>query len=327
MRALILAAGLGTRLRPLTYLRAKAAIPVNGEPLARRIARSLAAQGFTDLVVNLHYLPASVTRLLGDGADLGVRLRYSWEQPVLGSAGGPRRALPLLVDGDDNPRARFLLVNGDTLTNADVRALVGAHEAAGDAGVTMALIANPRPDKYGGVTVSDGRVTGFTRAGESPRNYHFIGLQVAEARVFAGLPDGEPAESVNRVYPALLAQDPRAIAAYVCDASFQDIGRPADYLETSLELARLEGDRLRHGERVEIHSTATLTATAVWDDVSIGRDARLDSSVVCDGARVPGGARYTRSVILPARGLTPGPDERVEHGLLISPIRGLGARS
>ena len=320
MRALILAAGLGTRLRPLTHLRAKAAIPVNGEPLVLRIARSLAAHGFTDLVVNLHHLPASITRLMGDGADLGVRLRYSWEQPVLGSAGGPRRALPLLVDGDDSPRARFLLVNGDTLTGADVRALVRAHEAAEDAHVTMALIPNPRPDKYGGVIVSNGRVTGFTRAGGSPQSYHFIGLQVAEARTFAGLPDGEPAESVNRVYPALLAQAPRAIAAYVCDASFQDIGRPADYMETSLELARVEGDRLTRGERVEIHPTAALTRTAVWDDVSIGPDARLESSIVCDGARVPRGARYTRSAILPARGLTPGPGERVEHELLISPI-------
>lgn len=327
MRALILAAGLGTRLRPLTHLRAKAALPVNGEPLVRRIARSLAAQGVTDLVVNLHYRPASITRLMGDGADLGVRLRYSWEQPVLGSAGGPRHALPLLVDGDDSPRARFLLVNGDTLTSADVRALVRTHEAAGDARVTMALIPNPRPDKYGGVTVSDGFVTGFTRAGASSRTYHFIGLQVAEARAFADLPDGEPAESVNSVYPALLAQAPRAIAAYVCDASFQDIGRPADYLRTSLELAGVEGDRLTRGERVEIDPSAALTATAVWDDVSIGPGARLDSSVVCDGARVPGGARYTRAVILPAHGLTAGPGERVEHDLLIAPIKEPGADS
>ena len=320
MRALILAAGLGTRLRPLTSVRAKAAIPVNGEPLIRRIARNLAAHEFTDLVVNLHHQPATIARLMGDGADLGVRLRYSWEQPVLGSAGGPRHALPLLVDGDDDPRARFLLVNGDTLTDADLRALVRAHEDASDAAVTMALIPNPRPDKYGGVTVEGNRVTGFTRAGMSERNYHFIGVQVAEARAFAGLADGRPSESVNHVYPKMLVEDPRSICAFISDASFQDIGTPADYLRTSLDLAAREGDHLAAGKGVRVDSSATLTDTLVWDDVILEAGVRLEASIVCDGARVPRNARYQRCVILPAEGLTPASGERLEHGLLIAPF-------
>ena len=109
--ALVLTAGLGTRLRPLTLVRAKPAIPVAGEPLVRRIVRWLAANGVTDVVLNLHYLPATLTAVVGDGSDLGARVRYSWEQPqVLGSAGGPRQALPIL--GAD----AFLIVNGDTLS-------------------------------------------------------------------------------------------------------------------------------------------------------------------------------------------------------------------
>src|SRR6185503_20979023 len=95
-RALVLTAGLGTRLRPLTLVRAKPAIPVAGEPLVRRIVGRLAAQGVTDVVLNLHHLPATLTRVIGEGADLGVRARYSWEPHLLGSAGGPRRALPLI---------------------------------------------------------------------------------------------------------------------------------------------------------------------------------------------------------------------------------------
>ena len=320
MRALILAAGLGTRLRPLTYVRAKAAVPVNGEPLVQRIVRRLAGEGITDLVVNLHHRPATIARRLGDGSDLNVRLRYSWEQPVLGSAGGPRHALPLLVDGDDDPRARFLLVNGDTLTDADLPGLSRAHEQAGDASITMALIPNPQPEKYGGVTVEGDRVTGFTRAGAAARSYHFIGLQLAEARAFAALPDNQPIESVNDVYPRLLAGDPRAICAYISNAAFHDIGTPADYLRTSLDFAAAEGDRLRDGARVRIDPSAVLTGTAVWDDVIIEPGARLDASIVCDGARVPGGVRYARCVILPAQGLTPSEHERVEHGLLISPF-------
>ncbi len=97
-RALLLTAGLGTRLQPLTYVRAKAAVPINGEPLVRRVIRILATAGIRDLVLNLHHRPQSIAACVGDGSDLDVRVRYSWEQPVLGSAGGPRRALPLVVD-------------------------------------------------------------------------------------------------------------------------------------------------------------------------------------------------------------------------------------
>ncbi len=93
-----LTAGLGTRLEPLTYVRAKAAVPVNGEPLVRRVIAWLAAQRIRDIVLNLHHLPATITADVGDGSDLGVRVRYSWENPVLGSGGGPRHALPLLID-------------------------------------------------------------------------------------------------------------------------------------------------------------------------------------------------------------------------------------
>src|SRR5215471_9714767 len=95
--ALVLTAGLGTRLRPLTLVRAKPAMPVAGEPMVRRIVRWLATAGVSDVVLNLHYLPETIARVVGDGSDLGVRARYSWEQPlVLGSAGGPRLALDIV---------------------------------------------------------------------------------------------------------------------------------------------------------------------------------------------------------------------------------------
>jgi NDP-sugar pyrophosphorylase family protein len=320
VRALILAAGLGTRLRPLTSLRAKAAVPVNGDALIRRIVRRLVGEGVSDLIVNLHHLPETVTRVLGDGSDLGARIRYSWENPVLGSAGGPRHALPLLVDGDPDPRARFLLVNGDTLTDADLSGLMRAHEAAGNACVTMALIPNPEPEKYGGVIVDGDRVVGFTRRGATERSYHFIGLQVAERRVFAGLPDGEAAESVSQVYRTLLAAHRSAIAAYVTAASFQDVGTPADYLSTSLAIASVEGDKLVGTNGVTVESETVLTDTAVWDDVVIGRGARLERTIVCDGARIPAGSHYSGCVILPRAGRSPGPGERIENGLLIAPL-------
>jgi NDP-sugar pyrophosphorylase family protein len=199
-RALVLTAGLGTRLRPLTYIRAKAAVPVNGETLARRAVRWLVAQGITDLVLNLHHRPESITASVGDGSDMGARVRYTWEQPVLGSAGGPRRALPLLVDGaaqstgtSSSAIETFVIVNGDTLTNVDLAAMSRRHAESG-ALVTMALIPNPRPERYGGVLLGEGEtVAGFTRAGAARDTYHFIGVQFVHASVFAGLADGVPA--------------------------------------------------------------------------------------------------------------------------------------
>ena len=111
--ALVLAAGLGTRLRPLTFCRAKAAVPVAGVPLIRRHLARLAILGVRDVVVNLHHRPDTIAAVVGDGAALGTRVRYSWERVLLGSAGGPRRALPLLDD-------RFFLINSDTLCDVDL---------------------------------------------------------------------------------------------------------------------------------------------------------------------------------------------------------------
>jgi NDP-sugar pyrophosphorylase family protein len=324
--ALVLTAGLGTRLEPLTSIRAKGAVPVNGDTLARRVIRWLVSEGIRDLVLNLHHRPASITASVGDGSDLGARVRYSWENPVLGSAGGPRHALPLLVDnsvGNEQRAARseqrFLLVNGDTLTDVHIGDMQSAHVACG-ATVTMALIPNPRPDKYGGVIVSDnGWVTGFTRTGGSAQpSYHFVGVQIAEPRAFESLNDGVPAETVNGIYRQMIAADPHSIAGFIGDASLRDIGTPVHNFETSLNLAESEGDQLANGRRVEIHPTASVVRTAIWDDVKIGAAAKLHECIVCDGAEIPAGARYQRCVILSASGRTALGKQRIEGSLLIA---------
>ncbi len=317
-RALILTAGLGTRLQPLTYVRAKAAVPINGEPLVRRVIRTLSNAGITDLVLNLHHRPESIARFVGDGSDLGVRVRYSWEQPVLGSAGGPRHALGLVAEHDEDD---FLIVNGDTLTDVDIWSLMARHRESG-ALVTMALIPNPRPSHYGGVAVSaDGWVTGFARAqsaaaGAGSAPFHFIGVQVARARAFAELEDGVPAESVNALYPALIARNPRSVAAYISNASFLDIGTPQDCLETSLALAGVEGARLV-GARGHIGNSAVLVRTTLWDDVTVGGGAQLYECVVADCVNIPDDARYERCAIVRASGRTPAAGERLDGDLLV----------
>jgi NDP-sugar pyrophosphorylase family protein len=299
--ALILTAGLGTRLRPLSYERAKGALPVAGEPLVRRILRWLAAGGVTEAVLNLHHLPHTLTAVVGDGSDLGVRVRYSWETPVLGSAGGPKRALPLL-DSD-----RFLIVNGDTLTDLDVAPLIAEHDRSG-ALVTMALVGNARPDKYSGLAVDgDGSVTGVVRRGATEPSHHFFGVQVVEARAFESVPDDTPWETVGALYPALIAARRGSVRAFMADATYLDIGTPADYLESSLRIADREGGAPAVGRRARIDAGARVERSILWDDVVIEAGALLKECVVADGVRVPADTSWHGVTLRNAAGeLAPG---------------------
>jgi len=292
--ALLLTAGLGTRLRPLTLVRAKPAVPVAGEPIVRRIIEWLGRQQVTELVLNLHHLPHTLSTIVGDGSDMGVRVRYSWEQPdVLGSAGGPRRALPMI--GSDT----FFLVNGDTMTDLALAPLADAHQQSG-ALVTLALVPNREPDRYSGIKLADDRFTGFARRGaDAIGSYHFIGVQVAHADAFRALPDGRVA-NIHEVYTALVASRPGCIRGYVCDAAFWDIGTPADYRDTNAEFLRQESSPRADGRRARIDSTAQLTRSILWDDVDVRARAILEDCIVTDGVTVPAGSIHRRSILVRA---------------------------
>ncbi|MBI4265935.1 MAG: NDP-sugar synthase [Acidobacteria bacterium] len=318
--ALVLTAGLATRLRPLSLVRAKAAVPVAGEPLVRRILRQLAAAGVADVVLNLHYLPHTLTAIVGDGSDLGVRVRYSWETPVLGSAGGVRHALDLLRSSSSLlPSSSFFVINGDTLTDVDLAELLSAHRRT-DALVTMAVVPNTEPERYGGVLVdADDAVTGFARRGASAHSYHFVGVQIAEVTAFASLIDGVPTESVGSLYPSLIEARRGAVRAHVCAAAFLDIGTPADYLQTSLGVAAREGRVPTLGARVRIDPTARVERTVLWDDVDVGAGVLLRECVVTDGVHVPADTSWT-GVTLRLAGGELAPGERRIDGLAIASI-------
>ena len=160
--ALVLTAGRGTRLDPLTRLVAKPAVPLGDRTLIEHVLAWVRAQGVTDVVLNLHHLPRTIAAIVGDGTHLGVGARYSWEQPLLASD-------------------RFLIVNGDTLCTFDVAPMVRAHIESG-ADVTMAVVPNPDPSHYNGLTIDADRVvTGFVPRGQADGGWHFIGIQVVEA--------------------------------------------------------------------------------------------------------------------------------------------------
>ncbi len=304
--ALVLTAGLATRLRPLSLVRAKAALPVAGETLAERVLRWLAGAGVTDAVLNLHHLPHTLTSAIGDGSQLGVRVRYSWEMPLLGSAGGPRRALPLLASAAGNGRRSFLVVNGDTLTDLDPGPLVRDHHERG-ALVTMAVVPNADPQKYGGVVADEsGAVTGFVGRGSAQSSFHFIGVQVAEPDAFRDVPKDTPYESVAALYPSLIAGRPGAVRIFRTTAEFLDIGTPADYLDTARLISRRER-RAAGGARISIDPRAVVEESILWDDVVIEAGAYLRECIVTDGVRVPADTSWRGVTLRTARGaLAPG---------------------
>ncbi len=279
--ALVLAAGLATRLQPLSTVRAKAALPVAGEALVVRILRALAAAGIRRAVVNLHHRAESITREVGDGSSLGLSVRYSWETAVLGSAGGPARALPLL-EAD-----RFLIVNGDTLADVDLGALAARHVDT-NALVTMAAVAgNP---KYNGILADDaGIVRGF---GREPGACHFIGVQAVNAAAFAGVDPDRSSESVHGVYPGLIARRPGQVRVMATTAEFFDIGTPRDYLGTALTLAARAGRPPDRGRDCVLAPDVQLVDTVLWNGVRIGAGASLTRCIAADGVIVPRGDHH-----------------------------------
>lgn len=318
--AILLAAGYGTRLAPLSWVRAKAALPVAGEPIIRRQIRWLAAAGVRKVVVNLHHLPASITGLVGHGRDLDVEVRYSWEPVVLGSGGGPRRAFELL--GCD----RAFIVNGDTLTDLDLAALAAAH-ARHQPLVTMASTPDARPG-YNALAVNeDGRFAGVTRAGHAPapahahhRHVHFIGVQVAERAAFAAASPDAPSETLKALYPALIARDPGSVRVWPSAVAFHDIGTPADYLATVRTVAAAEGRALDRGDDVRIAEDADVTGTVVWNDVTVGAGAVVRDSVLADGVTVPPGRHLSRVAVVPRALVPDGARGEADGDLWIAPL-------
>ena len=310
--ALVLAAGLGTRLDPLTRLTAKAAVPLAGKTLLERSIDQLRRQGVTDVVINLHHRPETVTAILGDGTRAGLRIRYSWEPRILGSAGGPRRALPLL-EAD-----RFLIVNGDTFCDVDIAEMVRDHIESG-ADVTMALVPNRAPDHYNGIKLDEGRhVRAFVPRGQAQGTWHFIGVQIVEAKVFAGLPDGEPSETVAGIYRERIAAGTISIRGYCLDKPFVDVGTPRDYMAAALALAGSDNhNAIETGARID--ASASLNRSVVWGNSSIGREAVLDNCVIA-GVRLSAGFRASEAVLVPASLTKAGDAARIVGDVAVFPL-------
>jgi mannose-1-phosphate guanylyltransferase len=336
MQALILVGGEGTRLRPLTSTVPKPVVPLAGQPFITFMIGWLRRHGVDDVVLSCGFLADRIRRVLGDGAGLGVRLRYVEEPAPLGTGGALRLAGELLDQ-------RFFMLNGDVLTDIDLSAQLAQHERTG-ARATIALIGVDDPSAYGLVRrAADLSVSDFLEKpspDEIDTNLVNAGAYILERSILGEMAPPGTSISIERdVFPTLVG---RGLYGFVADGYWQDIGTPQRYLQGTFDILegnvatdvgrRLEsaGRTLSDGACVngrlvapalvgsgsDIGDAAIVGGRVVLgSDVMVGAGAHIESSVILDGTRI-GRGTLIRSAII-ASGVHVGDNCQIDGGVML----------
>lgn len=301
---MILAAGFGTRLFPLTIDRTKPAIPFLGKPLVGYVAEYIAKYGFKDVVVNLHHQPDSVKEALGDGSDYGVNIHYTIEEPnILGTAGALDNARHLLEDDT------FVIVNGKLITDIDIAEAVETHKKSG-AIATMVLKPNIKREKFTEVYQENRFLTGFGDFAQAlsvnelkdetqdlTAPLMFTGIHILEPRVFEYIPRGVYSDIVPTFYNPALSKGEK-IAVHITEANWFELSTIPRYLDISL--AMMNGANIHAGENCTISGRAVVRDTIMWDNVTIADDAHLYRTIIADNVHIEAGEVIENAAIVRA---------------------------
>jgi mannose-1-phosphate guanylyltransferase/phosphomannomutase len=294
MHALVLSAGYGTRLWPLTEDRTKPAIPILGKPLVGYVAEYLAGHGIDEIVVNLHHRPESVRKALGDGSQFGVKLHYVEEPEILGTSGAIDNAKQFFLD------ETFVVINGKIITDIDLTAALETHRKT-EALATLILLRNSSREQFSVVNTNDGLISGFGRMptvnDEDP--LMFTGIQFMEPEIFNYIPPGVFSHSTTDVFPPAIAAGER-IAAHVTSGRWRELSTLQRYLDISLELMTEAGNRITVGAGCTIDDGAEISDSVLWDRVRIESGARIRRCVLADGVRIERGETLENSIVVPA---------------------------
>ncbi len=316
---MVLAAGLGTRLRPLTYEITKPMVPVLDRPVMEHIVELLERHGFDEVIANLHYFPETISDYFGE------RLTYRVEEELLGTAGGVRACADFF--GDDS----FLVISGDALTDIDLGALAARHRESGGI-ATLAVKKVPDTREYGVVLHDrDGRITGFQEKPEPDEALSDLGncgIYVFSPEIFDFFPKRPFADWAQDIFPVLLEND---VPFHIHEVReyWNDVGSLAELRQGTFDALRgalrleIEGEEISPGVTVVGDSPLgadTEVEGPVWigRDVKIGAGARLMGPVVLgDGAVVGDRAQLRESIVFPGT-------EIARESILIGAIAGHG---
>ncbi len=321
MKAVIMAGGEGTRLRPQTSNLPKPMLPLVGRPMMEHIVSLLRRHGITDIVVTVAFLPNAIRSYFGDGSELGVRMVYATEETPLGTAGSVRNAMEQLTE-------RFLVISGDVLTDIDLTEIVAFHEK-NDALATIALSAVENPLEFGIViTREDGTIERFLEKpgwGQVFSDTINTGIYVLEPEIFERIPAGRSVDFSGEVFPAAL-EDGGPLYGYVADGYWEDVGTTAAYLKAHEDIldgkveTEVSGFELRPGVWVGKGSSIDPLAR-IESPVFIAENCTVDAGAVLGAyttlganTRVAERAEVRRSVIGENSYL--GPGARVEGAVL-----------
>ena len=315
LRAMVLCAGLGTRLGPLSQERPKPLLPVCDYPLVRYALSLLKGYKINEVVINLHHLGDQLEAELGDGRDMGLRLFYSREEEILGTGGGLRRVAAHLTHNGHEPT---IVMNGKIVIDVDLDSVMALHRITG-AVATMVLYETPDADQWGAVEVSrDGRVQRLLGQ-ESPQMYRrerltkcmFTGVQILEPALLARLPHGKGCVIREGYLPAL--RDGEIISGYVIPGYFQEHSTRERLLQGNINV--LKGlAQLKHppGDLAGVSPAARLQPAVeivgpvrIAEGAELGRGAIIGPDVVVGrGAVVGPGVRLARAVVFPGAKVT-----------------------
>src|SRR6202451_3178554 len=270
MKAVIMAGGEGTRLRPQTSNLRKPMLPLVGRPMMEHIVSLLRRHGITDIVVTVAFLPNAIRSYFGDGSELGVSMVYATEESPLGTAGSVRNAREQLT-------ARFLVISGDVLTDIDLSAVIAFHEK-NEALATIALCAVENPLEFGIViTREDGTIERFLEKpgwGQVFSDTINTGIYVLEPEIFDFIPEGRAVDFSEEVFPGVLEAE-KPLFGYVAGGYWEDVGTLEAYL-------RAHQDILDENVAVQVSGFALLPG--VW----LGKGAELDPTAEVKGPVIIG---------------------------------------
>lgn len=305
MKAMILAAGFGERLWPLTCDRTKPALPVLGKPLVGYVAEYLARYGVEDVIVNLHHHPESVRCALGDGSQFGVKLQYVHEPVILGTSGALDNAREFLEDDT------FAVVNGKLITDLNLKAALHTHRQQ-EALATLVLLRNPKYERFSVVETRDGLVNNFAgmpkpSSSDTEPPLMFTGIHILEPRIFEYIPRGVFSDTITDVYLPAMAKGER-IAAHIAEGTWYELSTLRRYLDISLALLHRRGEDLYTGHNPSIDHEAEVHDAVLWNDVTVEKGAQVRRAVMGDGVRIRAGELVEDAVVVRAElvaGITP----------------------
>jgi len=278
MKAVVMAGGEGSRLRPLTIGRPKPMVPMVSKPVVAHILDLLKRNGITEVVLTLHFMPEAIQSYFGDGQSLGMKIHYAIEETPLGTAGSVKNAQEFL----DEP---FLIISGDAVTDINLKEVMAFHQQKG-AEATLTLYRVPNPLEYGVIiTDAEGLITQFLEKpswGEVISDTVNTGIYVINPEVLDLIPAGVPTDWSKDVFPRLL-EDKRPLYGFVASGNWTDVGDIGEYM-------RATGDVLHHRVHTEVMGRHIGGDVWVGDNVEIAPDAQLYGPIFLgDEVKVKGG--------------------------------------